>query len=50
MTTTHEYRGYVFTIEDQPQDPADAASCADIAEIATSGETLAEAIVSFRQA
>ena len=43
MMTTHEYRGYVFTIDYQPQDPAYIVAFADFPEIITSGETLAEA-------
>lgn len=44
MTTTHhEYRGYVFTIGYQPQEPAYTVEFADFAEIITSGGTLAEA-------
>ncbi len=43
MTTTHEYRGYVFTIEYQPHEPAYSVTFADFADIITSGDTLAEA-------
>jgi predicted RNase H-like HicB family nuclease len=43
MITTHEYRGYVFTIEYQPEDPAYTVVFSDFAGIITSGDTLAEA-------
>lgn len=43
MTTTHEYRNYVFTIEYQPVDPAYTVSFPDIPDIITSGDSLAEA-------
>ena len=43
MTTTHEYRSYVFTIEYQPEAPAFTVYFPDVPEIITSGETLAEA-------
>jgi predicted RNase H-like HicB family nuclease len=43
MKTTHEYRGYVFTIAYQAQEPAYTVDFPDIPEIITSGETLSEA-------
>ena len=43
MTTTHEYRGYVFTIAYQAKEPAYVVDFPDIREIITSGDTLAEA-------
>ncbi len=43
MTTNHEYRGYVLTIEYQPQDPAYTVTFPDFPEIITSGDTLAAA-------
>lgn len=43
MTTTHGYRGYVFTIAYQAKEPAYAVNFPDIQEIITSGDTLAEA-------
>ena len=44
MTATHhEYRGYVFTITYQAQDPAYTVDFADFPKIITSGATLAEA-------
>ena len=43
IETTHTYRGYVFTIRYEPQDPAYTVEFPDIGEIITSGDTLAEA-------
>jgi predicted RNase H-like HicB family nuclease len=43
MTTTHEYRGYVFTITYQPQAPAYTVDFPDVPDIITSGTTLPEA-------
>lgn len=43
MISTHEYRGYVFTIEYQPEDPAYTVSFLDFRDIITSGDTLPEA-------
>ena len=43
MTTTHEYRGYVFTITYQPQAPAYIVDFPDVPDIITSGATLPEA-------
>ena len=39
----HEYRGYVFSIEYDAQDPAYVVEFADFPNILTSGDTLAEA-------
>ena len=47
MKTTHEYRGYIFTITYQPKDPAYTVAFPDLPDIITSGDTLAEA---FRNA
>ncbi|MGH8060173.1 MAG: type II toxin-antitoxin system HicB family antitoxin [Candidatus Entotheonellia bacterium] len=47
MTTTHEYRGYVFTITYQPQEPAYTVDFPEVPDIITSGVTLPEA---FRHA
>jgi predicted RNase H-like HicB family nuclease len=47
MTTTHEYRDYVFTITYQPQEPAYSVDFPDVPDIITSGTTLHEA---FRNA
>jgi predicted RNase H-like HicB family nuclease len=43
MTTSHDYRGFVFTIHYQPQEPVYSVDFPDIRDIITSGETLAEA-------
>lgn len=43
MITTHDYRGYVFTIAYAPDDPAYVVDFSDIPEIISSGETLPEA-------
>jgi predicted RNase H-like HicB family nuclease len=43
MTTHHEYRGYVFAITYQAQEPAYTVAFPDFPEIITSGATLAEA-------
>ena len=44
MTATHhEYRGYVFKIEYQAQEPVYTVAFADFPEIITSGDTLSEA-------
>jgi predicted RNase H-like HicB family nuclease len=50
MKTTHEYRGYVFTVAYQAQDPAYVVDFPDIQEIITSGETLAEAFANACEA
>jgi len=47
MRTTHEYRGYIFTITYEPREPAYAVDFPDLPDIITSGDTLAEA---FRNA
>ena len=39
----HEYRGYVFSIEYEAQDPAYVVEFSDFPNILTSGATLAEA-------
>jgi predicted RNase H-like HicB family nuclease len=43
MKTTHEYRGYVFTVTYQATEPAYSVDFPDFPEIITSGETLPEA-------
>lgn len=43
MKTTHEYRGYVFTVTYEAKDPAYVAEFSDISDIITSGVTLGEA-------
>jgi predicted RNase H-like HicB family nuclease len=40
MKTTHEYRGYIFTVTYQAQQPAYVV---DFPDIITSGDSLAEA-------
>ncbi len=47
MKTTHEYRGYVFTVTYEARDPAYVVDFCDFPEIITSGRTLDEA---FRHA
>ena len=43
MKSTHEYRGYVFTLTYEAQDPAYVVDFHDIPDIITSGQTLEEA-------
>ena len=43
MKTTHEYRGYIFTLTYQAQEPAYVVDFPDVPDIITSGDTLAEA-------
>jgi predicted RNase H-like HicB family nuclease len=43
MTSTHEYRGYVFSIHYQAEDPAYTVEFSDFPDIVTSGGTLSEA-------
>jgi predicted RNase H-like HicB family nuclease len=43
MTTTHEYRDYVFRITYSPHDPSYVVEFPDIPEIITSGYSLDEA-------
>jgi predicted RNase H-like HicB family nuclease len=43
ITTSHFYRGYVFTIDYQPREPAYTVDFPDLPDIITSGATLAEA-------
>jgi predicted RNase H-like HicB family nuclease len=50
MTTTHEYRGYVFTIRYHAEEPAYMVDFPDVKEIITSGETLAEAFANACEA
>ena len=50
MTTTHEYRGYVFTVSYQAKEPAFVVDFPDIPEIITSGGTLAEAFANACEA
>jgi predicted RNase H-like HicB family nuclease len=43
MTTHHEYRGYVFSIVYQAEEPAYTVDFPDFPDIITSGRTLPEA-------
>ena len=43
MKTTHEYRGYVFSVTYEAADPAYVVDFPDIPDIVTSGGTLGEA-------
>jgi predicted RNase H-like HicB family nuclease len=43
MKTTHEYRGFIFTITYEAKDPAYAVDFPDIPDIITSGDSLADA-------
>lgn len=47
MKTTHDYRGFIFTINYDAKDPAYEVDFPDLPDIITSGDTLAEA---FRNA
>jgi predicted RNase H-like HicB family nuclease len=51
MTTTmHSYRGYVFTIEFDPNPPGYIVDFPDLPDIITSGSTLAEAFANACEA
>jgi predicted RNase H-like HicB family nuclease len=50
ITTHHEYRGYVFTIDYEPQEPVYSVAFADFPEIITSGDTLAQAFANACEA
>jgi predicted RNase H-like HicB family nuclease len=51
MTPTHhEYRGYVFRIDYQAEDPAHTVAFPDLPEIITSGSTLANAFANACEA
>ena len=50
MKTTHEYRGYVFTVTYEAKDPAYVVNFPDIPEIITSGKTLSEAFTNACEA
>ena len=47
ISSNHEYRGFVFSIEYEAQDPAYVVAYPDFPNVLTSGATLAEA---FRNA
>jgi predicted RNase H-like HicB family nuclease len=49
-TTHHEYRNYVFSIDDQPHEPAYSVTFADLPEIITSSDTLAAAFANACEA
>ena len=44
MTTSHEYRGYVFMITYEPKDPAYSVDFPDVPDIITSGDSLAQGV------
>jgi predicted RNase H-like HicB family nuclease len=50
MTTSHEYREYVFTITYQPKEPVYTVDFPDLPDIITSGGTLAEAFANACEA
>jgi predicted RNase H-like HicB family nuclease len=50
MTTTHEYRGYVFTISYDAVDPGFIVDFPDLPEIITNGEILSEAFANACEA
>jgi len=50
MTSTHEYRGCVFSIQYQADDPAYTVEFSDFPYIITSGDTLAEAFANACEA
>jgi predicted RNase H-like HicB family nuclease len=50
MTTTHSYRGFVFTIEYRPQEPIYTVDFPDLPDIITSGDSLAEAFANACEA
>lgn len=50
MKTTHEYRGFIFTITYEAKDPAYVVDFPDLPEIITSGDTLAEAFTNACEA
>jgi len=50
MKTTHEYRGYIFTVAYQPPEPAYTVDFPDIPGIVTSGQSLADAFANACEA
>ena len=50
MKTTHEYRGYVFTVTYEAKDPAYVVDSPDIPGFITSGKTLSEAFTNACEA
>jgi predicted RNase H-like HicB family nuclease len=50
MTTSHEYRGFVFTIAYQAKEPVYTVDFPDLPDIITSGATLPEAFANACEA
>jgi len=50
IQTRHEYRGFVFSITYEPNDPAYTVQFADVPEIITSGDSLTEAFANACEA
>jgi predicted RNase H-like HicB family nuclease len=50
MNTSHEYRGYVFTITYEAKEPAYTVDFPDLPDIITSGESLPEAFTNACEA
>jgi predicted RNase H-like HicB family nuclease len=50
MTTSHEYRGYVFSITYEPKEPAYSVDYPDVPDIITSGDSLAQAFANACEA
>jgi predicted RNase H-like HicB family nuclease len=50
MTSSHEYRGYVFSITYQPKEPAYTVDFPDLPEIITSGDSLTQAFANACEA
>jgi predicted RNase H-like HicB family nuclease len=50
ITSHHDYRDYVFTIEYQAQDPVYTVEFPDLPDIITNGSTLSEAFASACEA
>lgn len=50
MTTSHEYRGYVFSITYEPREPAYSVDYPDVPDIITSGDSLAQAFANACEA
>lgn len=50
LKTTHEYRGFVFTVSYEAKEPAYLVHFEDLPEIITSGATLGEAFANACEA
>ena len=50
MKTTHEYRGFVFTVTYEAAEPAFSVDFPDVSEIITSGRSLPEAFANACEA